>query len=274
MTQAPTLTLAGGASIPQVALGTWPMRDAEVERACLAAFEVGYRHVDTAENYENEVGVGRAVRSSGLPREQLFVTTKFNRQWHGAPADGLAGNLTRLGLDHVDLVLLHWPNPAQDLYVRAWEGLIALREQGLTRAIGLSNFKPAHIDRILEATGVTPELNQIELHPYLTRDEARRYHDDHGIVTEGWSPLGSGNGLVEHPVVQSTAQAHGVTPAQVLLRWQTQQGHVVAPKSASPQRQGQNLDVFGFDLTADELEAIHALDTGEANAVDSDVFGH
>lgn len=274
MSPAPTLSLLGGTSVPQVALGTWPMGDEEVERACLTAFEAGYRHVDTAENYENEVGVGRAVRASGLPREELFVTTKINRQWHGAPADGLAGNLRRLGLEHVDLLLLHWPNPAQDLYVRAWEGLVELRERGLARAVGVSNFKPAHLDRVIAATGVTPEVNQVELHPFLTRDAVRAYHAEHGIVTEGWSPLGRDNGLLDHPVVVATAAAHDVTPAQVLLRWQTQQGYVVAPKSADPRRQAQNLDVFGFDLSGDELEALHALDTGEAHAVDSDTFGH
>jgi 2,5-diketo-D-gluconate reductase A len=274
MPLAPTLTLLGGTSIPQVALGTWPMRDEEVERACRTAFEVGYRHVDTAENYENEVGVGRAVRGAGIPRDELFVTTKINRQWHGAPADGLAGNLRRLGLDHVDLVLLHWPNPDQDLYVHAWEGLITLREQGLARAIGVSNFKPAHLDRLIGATGVAPEVNQVELHPYLTRDATRAYHEAHGIVTEGWSPLGRGTDLLDNEVVTRVARDHDVTPGQVLLRWQTQQGHVVAPKSSDPRRQARNLDVFGFDLTPGELEALHALDTGETNAVDSDTFGH
>lgn len=274
MTLAPLVPLSGGTSIPQVALGTWPMLDAEVERACLSAFEVGYRHVDTAENYDNEVGVGRAVRSSGLAREELFITTKFNRQWHGAPAEGVAGNLRRLGLDYVDLVLVHWPNPAQGLYVQAWEGLIALREQGLARAIGVSNFTGAHLDRLIAATGVAPELNQIELHPFLTRDAARAYHAEHGIVTEGWSPLGRDTGLLQHPVVAAVARAHDVTPAQVLLRWQTQQGYVVAPKSSDSARQATNLDVFGFDLSAERLAALHALDTGEANAVDPETFGH
>lgn len=274
MTVVPSVSLVGGASIPQVALGTWPMRDAQAEQACLTAFEVGYRHVDTAENYDNEVGVGRAVRASGIPREELFVTTKMNRKWHGAPAEGLAGNLRRLGLDYVDLVLIHWPNPGQELYVHAWEGLIGLRERGLTRAIGVSNFKAGHIDRIVAATAIWPELNQIELNPFLTRDAVRAYHEQHGIVTEGWSPLGRDTGVLEHPLVVAAARAHAVTPAQVLLRWQTQQGYVVAPRSTHPGRQAQNLDVFGFDLTADELDALHALDTGEANAVDSDTFGH
>lgn len=274
MALVPALQLAGGASVPQVALGTWPMLGAEAEQACRSAFDLGYRHVDTAENYDNEEAVGRAVRGCGIPRDELFVTTKFNREWHGAPADGLAGNLRRLGLDHVDLVLLHWPNPEQDLYVQAWEGLIALREQGLARAIGVSNFKPAHLDRLISATGVAPELNQIELHPFLTRDATRAYHRAHGILTEGWSPLGRDNGLLAHPVVTRAAHAHGVSTGQVLLRWQTQQGYVVAPKSADPVRQALNLDVFGFDLTPGELEALHALDTGEANALDSDTFGH
>ncbi|NLE98840.1 MAG: aldo/keto reductase, partial [Propionibacterium sp.] len=159
---APTYDLKSDAKIPAIGLGTWPLDDREVEQMCLAGFEIGYRMVDTAENYRNEAGVGRAVRNSGLPREELFVTTKFNREWHGDPLAGIQQNLSTLGLDYADLILIHWPNPDQDLYVQAWEGLIEARQRGLTRAIGTSNFKPAHLERIIDATGVTPDVNQIQ----------------------------------------------------------------------------------------------------------------
>lgn len=275
-TLAPTIRLSGGTAIPVVGLGTWPMDDAEVEAALGTAFDLGYRHVDTAENYGNETGVGRAVRASGLDRAEVFVTTKVNRRWHGVRevAQGLAGNLARLGLDYVDLLLLHWPNPDQDRFVPAWEGLIALRDRGLARAIGVSNFKPSHLQRLIDATGVVPEVNQVELHPFLTRSPVREFHAAHGIVTAAWSPLGRGNGLTEHPVVVEIAAAHARTPAQVLLRWEVQQGIVAVPKSADRRRQAENLALFDFALADDEVAALGALDTGEAHAVDSDVFGH
>lgn len=262
--------------MPQIALGTWPLGDEEVERAVLTAIEVGYRHVDTAENYQNEPGVGRAVAACGLPREDLFVTTKLNAHWQGVAeaAEGLQHSLKRLGLDYVDLLLLHWPNPARDRYVHGWQGLIALREKGLARAIGVSNFKPKHLQRVIDATGVTPEVNQIERHPYLIRRSSVSFHREHGIVTEGWSPLGRGNGLFEDSVVTSIADEVGRTPSQVLLRWAVQEGHAVAVKSKRRERQLENLEVFDFALTPTQLAAIDELDTGDHNAVDSDVFGH
>lgn len=273
---APTLPLSGGTRMPQIALGTWPLDDHEVEKALLSAIEVGYRHVDTAENYENERGVGRALAACGMPRAELFVTTKINAKWHGhaEAAEGLARNLDRLGLDYVDLLLLHWPNPARDRYVHGWEGLIELRERGLARAIGVSNFKPKHLRRVIDATHVTPEVNQIERHPYLIRSAAVAFHAEHGIVTEGWSPLGRDNGLLEHPVVTVIAAEIGRSPSQVLLRWAVQQGHAVAVKSKSRERQADNLAVFDFTLSDGQLAALDGLDTGEHNAVDSDVFGH
>jgi len=275
-TTAPTLALSGGTRMPQIALGTWPLDDEEVEKALLSAIEVGYRHVDTAENYENERGVGRALAACGVPRAELFVTTKINARWHGVTeaAEGLDRNLERLGLDYVDLLLLHWPNPARDRYVHGWEGLIALREQGRARAIGVSNFKPKHLRRLIAETGVVPELNQIERHPYLIRSAAVAFHREHGIVTEGWSPLGRDNGLMDHPVVTGIAQEVGRTPSQVLLRWAVQEGHAVAVKSKSRERQVENLQVFDVTLTADQMARLDDLDTGEHNAVDSDVFGH
>lgn len=273
---APTLTLACGTAMPQVALGTWPMVGEECERAVRSALEVGYRHVDTAENYENEDAVGKAVRESGLDRGEIFVTTKFNRKWHGDAVAGVRGNLGRLGLDYADLVLIHWPNPDQDLYVQAWEGLIAAREQGLAKAIGTSNFKPAHIDRLIAATGVAPEVNQIEMHPYYDRAAERAYHAEHGIVTEAWRPLGLGNGLREEPVIVELAAHYGKTASQIILRWDVQQGVAVSPKSGNPQRQAENLDLFDFALTEDEIEALQGLQAGaEAPPMaDSDSFGH
>lgn len=272
---APTMTLRGGAEMPQIALGTWPMDDTEVEKAVLSALEIGYRHVDTAENYENETGVGRGVRSSGLPRDEVFVTTKFNRKWHSDPAAGLAQNLERLGLDHVDLLLIHWPNPDQDQYVGAWEKMLELREQGLTRAIGTSNFKPAHIDRLITATGYAPELNQIEMHPWFDRQAEREYHQRHQIVTEAWSPLGRGSGVINEKAVAEIAEAKQRTAGQVLLRWAVQLDAAAAPKSADPQRQKENLDVFDFFLDDAEMERLSALVPPPGTEMsDSDTFGH
>lgn len=273
---APTLALRSGGAMPQIALGTWPMVGDECARAVRSAIEVGYRHFDTAENYENEDAAGQGLRESGLDRGEAFVTTKFNRQWHGEAAAGLRGNLDRLGLDYADLVLIHWPNPDQDLYVKAWETLIELQQQGLARAIGTSNFKPAHIDRLIAETGVTPEVNQLELHPYYDRAAERAYHAEKGIITEGWSPLGRDNGLREEALVTELAQKHGKSPGQVLLRWAIEIGAATAPKSGNPKRQAENLDIFDFQLTANEVEALSGLQAGpQADPMmDSDTFGH
>ncbi len=272
---APRVPLSGGTSLPQVALGTWPMNDEEVKETALLAFDIGYRHVDTAENYENERGVGAAVRECGLPRDEVFVTTKFNRKWHADPAAGLAQSLERLGLDYADLVLIHWPNPDQDRYLQAWEGLIALREQGLARAIGTSNFTPEHLRRIIDATGVVPEVNQVEMHPYVARERERAFHAEHGILTEAWSPLGRDNGLRDEPLVKEIAQAHGRTPAQVLLRWDIELGAATAPKSANRQRLTDNLDIFGFQLSPEEVASLTALTAPPGlEVMDPDTFGH
>jgi len=269
-----TVALAGGTRIPLVGLGTWPMDDAEACRVVATAIELGYRHVDTAENYENERGVGDGLRDSGIDRADVWVTTKFNRKWHSAPADGLRGNLERLGLDYVDLALIHWPNPDQDRYVQAWEGLVELREQGLVRAIGTSNFKPAHIDRLIAATGVAPELNQLECHPFLDRAAERAYHTRHGIVTAAWSPLGRGNGLLDEPLVLELAARYGTTPGQVVLAWDVVQGMVTVPKSSNRERLARNLDVFDVPLTDADVAALSALESPGMQPVDSDVFGH
>ena len=271
---APRLPLSGGTTIPAIGAGTWPLNDREVTAMCLSAFEVGFRLVDTAENYGNEGGVGKAVRESGLPRDQIFVTTKFNRRWHEDAVAGVEGNLARLGLDYVDLVLIHWPNPDQDLYVRAWEGLVHARDRGLVRAIGTSNFKPAHIDRIKAATGVTPEVNQIQCNPFTDRAEERSYHATYGIVTESWAPLAAGNGLIGHPVVQQVASAHGVTPAQAVLAWHLQQGMVPIPKSSDPGRLAENFAALGVRLDVSEIDTLSELTNPDYRMADSDKFGH
>ncbi len=270
------VTLQHGAVLPRLGLGTWPMEDAEAERVVATAFEMGYRLVDTAFNYGNERGVGRGVRASGVPREQVFVTTKFNRSSHSVDgvAEAFEGSAERLGLDYVDLMLVHWPNPDQDRYVDAWRGLVALLESGRLRAIGVSNFKPAHLDRLIAETGVVPDLNQVQLSPQLTRDAVRAYDAGHGIVTQSWSPLGQGNDLLRQPVVTATAEKYGRAPGQVVLAWHLALGLAAVPKSSDPRRLRENLDALHLVLDPADVVALSALDQGEAAAVDSDVFGH
>jgi 2,5-diketo-D-gluconate reductase A len=276
MSLAPTTTLPHGAEIPQLGLGTWPMSSAEAERAVATAVEAGYRLVDTAYAYGNETGVGKGLKAGGVPREELFVTTKLNAEWHGVQKvrEAFVDSTRKLGVDYLDLFLIHWPNPGQDRYVDAWRGLCRLLDEGLVRAIGVSNFKPAHLDRILESTGVAPDVNQIELSPYLTRDEARAYHARHGIVTQSYSPLDRGGDLLREPAVEEAAERHGRTPAQVMLRWHVQLGLITVPKSSDPERQASNLAIFDFTLDENEMAALSALDRGEAAATDSDTFGH
>ena len=275
-TSIPSLPLTGGGSIPQLGLGTWPLDDAEVERAVLAAAGIGYRHIDTAAKYGNEVGVGRGLAASGVPREEWFVTTKLDGNYQGdarARAGG-AASLERLGLDYVDLLLIHWPLPQRDQYVSTWETFIRLREAGKARAIGVSNFKPAHIDRLLAETGVVPAVNQIQLSPAIPRHEQRAYDAEHGIVTESWSPIGGTGDLLAEPVLARLAEKHGRTPGQIVLRWHVQNGLVAIPKSRNPERMAENLDVFGFALDEDDLAALAGLDEGPDAGVDSDRTGH
>ncbi|TKK91760.1 aldo/keto reductase [Herbidospora galbida] len=263
--------------MPRLGLGTWPMNDAQAERAVATAIEAGYRLVDTAEAYGNELGVGRGIKASGIAREDLFVTTKFDRHWHGRDLvpQGYQASLDRLGLDYADLLLIHWPNPGLDRYVAAYEGLVDLLQDGRLKAIGTSNFKPAHLDRVIAETGVVPDVNQIQLSPAVTRDEARAYHQAHGIVTESWSPLGGqGADVLGQPVIAAIAEEIGRSPAQVILRWNVELGLVAIPKSSNPDRMRENLAVFDFALTPEQVAAISALDQGESAAVDSDAFGH
>ncbi len=276
MSVAPTIPLASGPAMPQLGLGTWPMSSDEAERAVATAIEAGYRLVDTAYAYGNETGVAKGLRASGVPREELFVTTKLNAEWHGVREvrEAFVDSTRKLGVDYLDLYLIHWPNPGQDRYVDAWRGLCRLLDEELVRAIGVSNFKPAHLDRLLESTGVPPDVNQIELNPYLTRTETRAYHARHGIATQSYSPLDKGGTLLREPVVLTAAERLGRTPAQVVLRWHVQQELAVAVKSSDPQRQAENLAVFDFELTPEEITGLSALDRGEAAATDSDSFGH
>jgi 2,5-diketo-D-gluconate reductase A len=276
-TTVPTVPLRNGGTIPQLGLGTWPMDDAEAERVVADAVQAGYRLVDTAENYRNERGVGRGLRASGVPREELFVTTKFNKQWHGVDLveQAFEQSAQRLGLDYIDLFLVHWPNPQHDRYVEAVQGLARLLEDGRVKAIGTSNFKPAHLERVARETGLVPDVNQIQLSPALAREAARAYHREHGIVTESWSPIGGqGTDVLREPVVQELAARYERTPAQVVLRWHVELGLVPVPKSSDPERLRQNLAVFDFSLAAEDVAALSALDRGEDEAADSDDFGH
>jgi 2,5-diketo-D-gluconate reductase A len=274
---AETVTLTHGAVMPRLGLGTSPMDDAETERAVALALEAGYRLVDTAENYGNERGVGQGLRASGVPREDVFVTTKFNKRWHGVELveEAFAHSAKRLGLEYIDLLLIHWPNPDQNRYVPAWQGLTRLLESGRVRAIGTSNFKPAHLDRLQAETGVAPDINQIELNPLVTREAARAYHSEHGIVTESWSPFGGqGADVLSAPEIIQIAARCERTPAQIVLRWHMQLGLVAVPKSSTASRVRENINIFDFELSADDVAAISALDRGEDAAVDSDRFGH
>ena len=272
----PTYTLNDGASLPAIGFGTSGLRgDAAVE-ATTSALEAGYRLVDTAVNYENEREIGEALRRSGIPRDELRVTSKIPGRHH-AYDDAIAStreSLERLGLDHLDLHLIHWPNPSRDLYVDAWRALVDLREQGLVRSIGVSNFTADHLDRIIDATGVTPAVNQIEVHPLFPQVEMRRANEERGIITESWSPLGKRQAPLSEQAVQTAAEAHGVTPGQVILRWQVQLGNLPIPKSATPSRQRENLDVFGFELEDAEMEAITSLGRADGRLFGGDPESH
>jgi len=254
----PLHTLNDGTTIPGIGLGTWPMDDAQAEEAVLGALELGYRLVDTATNYRNETGVGRGVARSGVPREEVVVTTKLPGRHHGYD-ETLASfeeSRRRLDLEYVDLYLIHWPLPRVDKYVDSWRAMIKLREDGLVRSIGVSNFTAEHIERLERETGVLPSVNQIELHPLFPQDELRAFHTGKGVVTESWSPLGRGTDLLDDPVVKGIADTLKVSPGQVVLRWHTQLGALPIPKSANPERQRENLDVLGFTLDATQMAAV------------------
>ena len=260
----PILTLNDGSTIPQIGLGTYQAAGDETARTVETAIGIGYRHIDTAMIYRNEAGVGAGMRASGVPRDQIFVTTKVwnTDQGHDAALAACAASLDRMGLDHVDLYLIHWPVPARDLYVDTWRALIRLREEGRVRAIGVSNFNPDHLDRLIAETGVVPVVNQVECHPAFQQRALRAADAERGIATQSWSPLGQG-ALLGDPMLRAIAEKHGRTPAQVILRWHVQQGLIVIPKTMSAARMRENFDLFGFALDEDDMARIAALDRAE-----------
>lgn len=261
---APTVPLNDGNAMPKLGLGTYGLRGEAGTASMVTAIESGYRLLDTALNYENEREVGEAVRRSPVAREELFVTTKLPGRHHGYDETLASFEESRenLGLDYVDLYLIHWPLPRQGKYVESWQAMIALREAGRVRSIGVSNFTEEYLTRLASETGVTPAVNQVELHPRFPQPKLRAFHEAHGIVTQSWSPLAKGNSVTGERAVTAAAEAHGVTPTQVVLRWHVQLGAVPIPKSGDADRQRENLDVFGFELTDAEVRAISALESG------------
>ena len=273
----PTRKLIHSAEIPMLGLGTSPVVGEEVVRQVTTAIAAGYRLIDTAENYRNEEGVGEGLRASGVDRSVIFLTSKLNREWHSV--DGvrraLEASLERLGTDYLDLFLVHWPNPEADGYVDAVRGLEALRDEGLLKAIGVSNFKPSHLQRVIDETGIIPDVNQVQLSPYATRPEVRAIDDTYGIATESWSPLGaSSTALREDSRLTGIAERLDMTPSQVILRWHVQMGLVAIPKSTSPAHLAENIGVFDFELTDEDMATIATLEDPSTEVVDSDTFGH
>ena len=270
--QVPLIPLRAS-QIPQLGFGVFQIPPAETELAVARALEAGYRHIDTAAAYRNEAEVGLAVRSSGLAREDVFITTKcFNDdQGYEEATRALHASLERLEVDHVDLYLIHWPVPSHDRYVQTWRAFIDMRDQGLIRDIGVSNFQPDHLRRIIADTGEVPAVNQIELHPYFQQRGLRRDHEELGIVTEAWSPLAQG-AVLDDPVIVEIARSHSRTPGQIVIRWHLQIGNVVIPKSVTPERIVENFDVFDFGLNEEEMRAIDELDAGRRTGPDPDTF--
>jgi len=261
MAEIPTYVLNDGTTLPAIGFGTYPLRGDDGTAAMIKALESGYRLLDTAVNYENETEVGEAIRRSGLPRDEVLVASKIPGRHH-AYDDAIASvraSLERLGVERTDLHLIHWPNPSQGKYVEAWRALVQLQKDGLVRSIGVSNFAEEHLTRIIDDTGVTPAVNQVELHPRFPQAHMREVHERLGIRTEAWSPMGKRRAPLEESAVTAAATAYDVSPGQVILRWHVQLGSLPIPKSADPGRQAENLDVFGFELTDDEMAAITAL---------------
>ncbi|UNK38372.1 aldo/keto reductase [Shinella sp. H4-D48] len=261
MSDQPTILFHDGNSIPQVGLGVWQTPNDTAVTAVKAALSEGYRHIDTAAIYENEQGVGEGIRASGVDRSEIFLTTKLWNadQGYDSTLKAFDASLKRLGTDYVDLYLIHWPAPNRDQYVDTWKAFIQIQKEGRARSIGVSNFYPEHLQRLIDETGITPVINQIELHPDFPQTQARIWHDKHRIVTQSWSPLGQGK-LLENPVVGQVAQKHGRTPAQVIIRWHIDNGLVVIPKSVTPSRIAENFKVFDFKLDADDLTTLASLE--------------
>ncbi|MGI5254953.1 aldo/keto reductase [Actinacidiphila glaucinigra] len=272
-TPTPDITLNNGVTMPQLGFGVFQVPDADTAAAVTAALENGYRSIDTAAIYGNEAGVGQALAASGVARDELFVTTKLwnGDQGYDSTLAAFDASLAKLGLDHVDLYLIHWPTPARDTYLDTWRAFEKIHAEGRARAIGVSNFQPAHLQRIIDNSDVVPAVNQVELHPQLQQAELRAFHARHGIATEAWSPLAQG-AVLSDPVVTGIADRLGRTPAQVILRWHLQLGNVVIPKSVTPERIRQNIDVFDFALSDADIAAITALDSGTRIGPDPDTF--
>jgi len=274
-TAVPTVRLNDGAEIPQFGFGVFQIPAEETVTAVRTALDAGYRHIDTAQMYGNEAEVGRAIAESGVPREEIFVTTKLNNDGHGydAALGALDESLRKLGFDHVDLFLIHWPRPQEGRYVETWTALEKLKADGKARSIGVSNFTVEHLERLAERTGTVPAVNQIELHPQFPQAALRAYHAEHGIATEAWSPIGQGGELLQDGRLRALADEHGRSPAQVVLRWHIQLGNIVFPKSVTPERIRENIDVFDFALSADDMAVLDGLDTGTRKGPDPDRFG-
>lgn len=270
----PHILLNDGVSIPQLGLGVYKVPDDQACDVVLTALDAGYRHIDTAAFYENERGVGEAVRRIGLPRDEIFVTTKlwWTDNGYDSAMRAVDASLERLGMDTVDLFLIHWPAPQSDRYVDTWRALERVREEGKARSIGVSNFHVHHLERLARETDTVPALNQVELHPRLQQNALRSYHDEHGIATEAWSPLARGHFLGDPPLVRIAAR-YGVTAAQVVIRWHLQRGTIVIPKSVTPERIRENMSVFEFQLDDEDMAAIATLETGERTGTDPDNLG-
>jgi len=271
--QIPAVQLNDGVSIPQLGFGVFQVPPEDTERAVTDALEAGYRHIDTAAAYRNEAGVGKAIAASGLPRDELFITTKLwnDQQGREKTIQAFAASAERLALDVVDLYLIHWPIAMADRYVETFEAFVTLRDEGRIRSVGVSNFQEDHLRRVIDEVGVTPSVNQVELHPYLQQPGLRQLHDELGIATEAWSPIAQG-AVLDDPVVRRIAQEVDRTPAQVTLRWHIQIGNVVIPKSVTPERVRENLALFDFSLTDEHVDAIAALDRDERTGPDPATF--
>ena len=258
MPQIPSLKLNDGAEMPQLGFGVFQIAPDEVVPPVRTAVQAGYRLIDTAAGYGNEQGVGRALKDSGVPRERFFVTTKLTNAEHGydRAMQAFDASLSKLGLDYVDLYLIHWPVPAKNLYVETWRAFEKIRSDGRARSIGVSNFTEAHLRRLIDETGTVPAVNQVELHPRFAQASLREFHTSHGIVTEAWAPIGQGKGLLGHPAIAEVAARHSKSPAQVVLRWHIQLGNVAIPKSVTPERIRSNLDVFDFELSEHEVDTL------------------
>jgi 2,5-diketo-D-gluconate reductase A len=269
----PVLPIAPSEQIPQLGFGVFQVPPKETEVAVAEALSAGYRHIDTAAAYRNEGGVGQALHASGIDRDELFVTTKCwnDDQGYEQAKRACRASLERLELTHLDLYLIHWPVPAHDQYVETWKAFVELQSEGLVRSIGVSNFQPEHLERVIAETGVTPAINQVELHPHFQQVGLRREHERLGVLTEAWSPLGQGLEL-DDPAIVEIAQAHEKTPAQTIIRWHLQLGNVVIPKSVTPERIRENFDVLDFELSSEQIDAIAALDAGTRIGPDPETF--